>query len=100
MENDDITNNGSYFVPREPIEQVLDRKKERAAALEARKELEKVIDHFNERIEFRDKLSSINIDITKDPALHQKICEVNDLLKLALIEEKGLIEDLLEIHSR
>ncbi len=98
--DDDITNNGSYFVPREPREQIIARQKEQAGALEAQKELEQVIKHFEERIEYRDKLSSINVDITKDPALHQKICEVNDLLKLALIEEKNLIEDLLEIHKR
>ena len=100
MDDDVYVNDGSYFLPREPKEQVIARNKEKAKTLEVVTELEKVIDHFNQRIEFRDKLSSINVDITKDPALHQKICEVNDLLKLALVEEKGLLEELLEVHNR
>lgn len=100
MEDDNLMPNDSFWMAREPKEQVIARNKEKAQTLEAVNELEKVIQHFEERIEYRDSLSSINVSITEDPALHQKICAVNDLLKLALIEEKQLLEELLEVHNR
>lgn len=102
MDDDNLyPGDGTYYgIPREPQEQVNARKKERAKTLEVVNELKKVIDHFEERIEFRDKLSSVNVDITRDAALHQKVCEVNSMLKLALEEEKHLLEELLEVHSR
>lgn len=100
MDDDLYPASGEYFLPREPQEQVVARKKEKAKTLEAVNELQRVIDHFQERIDYRDRLSSINVDITEDPELHQKVCAVNDLLKLALTEEKGLLEELLELYNR
>lgn len=102
MEDDNLMPNdgSSFWMAQEPKEQVVARNKEKAQTLEAVNELEKVIQHFQERIEYRDSLSSINVSITEDPALHQKVCAVNDLLKLALIEEKQLLEELLEVHNR
>lgn len=101
MDTDDVMpNDGEYFLPREPREQVIARKKEQAQVLEAKKVIEQVLSHFEERIMFRDSLESINIDLEKDPALHQKMCEVNEMLKLALVEEKNLLVDLLDTNSR
>ncbi len=102
MEEDNlIPNDGSYFgIPVEPAEQRVARTKEKAKTLEAVNQIEKIIEHFQERIDFRDKLSSINVDVSADPALHQKIFEVHKLLKLALEEEKQLLEELLEVHNR
>ncbi len=102
MEEDNLMPNdvSSFWMAKEPREQVVARNKEKAQTLEAVSELEKVIQHFQERIDFRDRLSSINVSVTEDPELHQKLCAVNDLLKLALIEEKQLLEELLEVHNR
>lgn len=102
MEPDDLMpNDGTWLggVPIEPKEQLIERKKERAKALESKKVIEEILGHFQERIDYRGLLESIKVDITKDAALHQKICEVNDLLKMALEEEKQLLEELLEIHG-
>ena len=97
--DDVLPNDGTYFALREPEEQVIARKKEKAKTLEALAVIKQVIQHFEERIADRDKLSSITVDLEKDPALHQKICAVNELLKLALNEEKDMLEDLLEVHA-
>lgn len=101
MEDDNLLPNdgSSYFLPREPKEQVLDRKKEQAQVLEFLKLAEEMIKHFQERIEFRDKLSSIKVDISKDPALHQKVFEVNSLLKLVLVEEMELLQEKIELYG-
>ena len=100
MEPDNIyPNDTTYFgVPVEPPEQVIARKKERAQTLEAANVIETLWKHFEERIAYRDSLSSIKPDLAKDPVLHQKACEVNTMLKLALVEEKEMLEELLEIH--
>lgn len=101
MELDDVyPNDTTYWMPQEPQSQVVERDKEKAKTLEAVDELRSIVKHFDERIADRDKLSSIKVDITKDATLHQKICEVNDLLKMALIEERDLLKELLEIHNK
>lgn len=100
MEEDNVLpNDGSYFLPREPAEQIIDRKKERAKTLEALSVLNEIIAHFDERIAFRDSLSSITVDISKDPLLFQKVFEVSRLLKQALEEEKSLLEEKIEVHA-
>lgn len=102
MEDDNLLPNDSTFfggVPLEPKEQVIERKKEKAQTLQALDEIKKVIEHFEERIKYRDTLSAIKPDLLKDPILHQKVCEVNYMLKLALMEEKQLLEELLRTHA-
>lgn len=100
LQPDDVMpNDGTYFGLREPVEQVVARRKEKAKTLEALSVIKKVIDHFDQRITARDSLASISVDLTVDPLLHQKICAVNELLKAGLIEEKQMLEELLEIHA-
>lgn len=100
MEDENLyPNDSTYFVPREPKEQVVARKREKAKTLEAKTEIERVIAHFDERIKYRDSLDSINISATTTPELHLRACVLNDMLKMALLEEKRLLEELLEIHT-
>ena len=101
MDDDLMPNDGTYFNPfQEPTEQKIERSKEKAKALEVKNAIENVIAHFEERINYRDTIEALNVNLEEDPALHQKKCEVNEMLKLALIEEKGLLEDLLSTHSK
>lgn len=103
MENDNVYPNDGTFVggvPLEPPEQTIERNKEQAKALEAKTIIEDMITHFDQRIAFRSDLDSIKPDLVKTPEMHQKICEVNSMLKLALAEEKGLLEELLEVHVK
>jgi predicted component of type VI protein secretion system len=102
MQDDDLyPSDGSYFgVPLEPVEQIISRKQEKAETLQAKAEIERVIRHFEERIKYRDSIDAITTDLEREPAMHQKLIEVNKLLKMALIEEKQLLEELLDIHAR
>lgn len=96
-----MPNDSTYFgIPEPDKEQEVERKKEKAKTLESLSVIKEILEHFDERIEFRDKLSSITVNLEQDPLLHQKLCEVNNLLKLALEEEKDLLENLLEAHAR
>jgi hypothetical protein len=100
VENDDLMpNDGTYFVPTEPPSQAIARKKEKAKTLEAKPVIEAVIKHFEERIKYRDSLDSINVSAINSPEMHLRACVTNDMLKLALVEEKQLLEELLDIHG-
>jgi hypothetical protein len=101
VENDDMyQNDGTYFaIPTEPVEQTIARKKEKAKTLEAKTAIENVIKHFEERIKYRDTLDSLNVSAITTPELHLRACVTNDMLRMALIEEKQLLEELLDIHS-
>lgn len=101
MDDDIMPNDGSFFNPfQEPPEQKLARRKEQARALEVKPVIENIIQHFNERIAYRDTIESLAVDLLDDPAMHQKKCEVNELLKLALMEEKQMLEELLETYAK
>lgn len=102
FETDNVMPNdgSSFYFPAEPQEQIISRKKEQAGLLEALKVTELMVQHFEERIAFRDTLGSIKVDVRTDPAMHQKMCEVNELLKLSLEEELGLLKDLLETYAK
>jgi hypothetical protein len=100
QEDDLYPTDSTFFgVPTEPQDQINARKRERGQTLAAAKEIQKVVKHFEERIKFRDTLRAINVDLKQDPALHQKVCEVNYMLQLALEEEKQLLEELLDAHG-
>lgn len=101
MEDDDLyPREGSYFVPREPKDQVIARKKEQAETLEKIDQIKELIEHINKRIDERDKISTIGVDILENPEIHQKRCIVNTELARALREEKKYFEELLAIHTR
>lgn len=103
MDSEDLyPNDGTFMggVPLEPIEQRLERKKERANTLEAAKISQAILDHFEQRITYRDTLDSIKPDLAKSPAMHQKACEVNAMIKLALIEETNLLRELLDMYVK
>lgn len=102
MEDDNLMpNDGTFFggVPLEPLEQILDRKKERAKTLEAKKELEKVIAHLSDRIEATDSIKqALVLAKTHDISRGQAIV-VLDIVRQQLEMEKELIKELLEIHT-
>jgi hypothetical protein len=102
MEDNLLPNDGStYFLAREPQEQIIARKKEQAQILEALKVIDTVISHFDERIASLDSLESIaGVSIETKPADFQKAFLLNREIKQALIEEKGLLQDLVDTHKR
>lgn len=102
MDDDLMPSDNSWRggVPREPMDQITARKKEQAKTLEATSVLEAIITHFEKRIAYRNTLDAIMPDLSRSPELHQKACEVNGMLKLALIEEKQLLEDLISTYKK
>lgn len=103
MNDDDLMpSEGTFFggVPREPVDQVIDRKRERAETLQSEVEIKRVVEHLEERIQERDRISTIGVDITEDPELHHKRCLVNAMIAKELIKEKQLLEGLLQTHIK
>lgn len=101
-EDDLMPGDGTWFggVPQEPLEQRIDRKRERAETLQSKAEIKKVVEHLEERIQERDRISTIGVDITEDPELHHKRCLVNAMIAKELIKEKQLLEGLLQTHIK
>jgi hypothetical protein len=96
-----MPNDGTYFLPREPQEQIIARKKEQAETLEALKVIDQIIAHFQQRIDYLDRLDSITgVTVETDPEKFQRAYMVNRLVKQALLEEKDLLEEKLELHDK
>lgn len=91
--------NGDYFSLREPVEQILERRSEKAKIVQELPLVKKAIAHLETRIKERDSIEAISVDIAEDAELFQKCYEVNRLLKQALIEEKELLEDLVKEYG-
>lgn len=89
-------NQGDYFGISEPEEQKQARSAEESEIVNALPVIQRVIDHFTERIALRDSIKSINVDISENPELHQKTCAVNDMLAEALRDEKRRLEVLVK----
>lgn len=100
MDDDLYPSDSTFWFPKEPKDQAIARKKERAETLKTLDELKKIVHHFDERIKYRDTIEALKVNYKDSPEEHQKKCEVNEMLKLALIEEKRLLEELIDIHAR
>jgi hypothetical protein len=101
MDTDDVMpNDGTYFFPREPKDQVIARKKERAQTLESVNVLKEAVARMSEQIEFFEKNSSIPDDVRLEP---QKFLIMSNSYKLAaetLTSEKEWLEQLIADHTR
>lgn len=94
-------NSGEYFSPfTEPLEQALDRKKEKAKVLEALKLSEEMLKHFDERLEFYDSVSSIDVEIREDPERFMRAWLVNREIVQILEQERNWLEGLVEQYKR
>lgn len=100
MDDNLMPNEGAYYQIREPEDQVLERKHEKAKTLESKKELEKVIKHLDERIAATDSIKQAEglakaKEISIQLALH-----VLSLVNNQLQTERQFLTDLLEVHSK
>lgn len=93
--DDNLYPASSAFLIQEPKERKQARKEEEDQIQAEVPKIEAVIEHFDKRIAARDSLKAISVDISENPELHQKTCAVNELLVVALREEKELLEGLL-----
>jgi hypothetical protein len=94
-----MPNSGEYFSIREPEDQALERKAEKAKLLKDLPLVKEAIAHFEKRIADRDSLDSIKVDLATDPLMYQKVCETNRLVKQALREEKEILEELVDTYK-
>lgn len=100
MGDDLYPNSSEYFLPREPEEQIIDRKKERAQTLESEIILNDLIDHLDKRAEFYNSLTSIPDEVRLDPKEFLIMHNTHTLLAKILVSEKEYIEGLLDISKR
>ena len=96
MEDDDLMpNNSTYFnFGREPKEQIIERKKERAKTLEKQDILKEILNHLDKRIAFYTSVDSITNDVLDDPDKFMHQYSANLLTRDNLMSEKEWILSL------
>ena len=96
METDYPGGDSSYYLPTEPKEQEIERKKERAKTLQDEKVLKKLVKLFEERIEFYSRIDSIDVDINTDTQKFFIAFQVAAATRQNLIVELERIKSLLD----
>lgn len=97
MEIDDVMpNDGSYFLPREPIDQQISRKKDLAKTLESQAVLKMVAERFKDEIEFYSSVDSISDQAKLDPQKFLIQHNANEIVRDVLANQKEYIESLLD----
>lgn len=100
MDDNLYPNNGEYFLPREPKDQVLDRKAEASKVKPAIKMSEDIIERWKERIAFYDTIDSISVDLRTDEAKFMRAWLLNREIKAILQSEMEWLEDLVSVYKR
>lgn len=98
--NDDVyPNDGSYYLPREPKDQRIGRKKEQAKALEKQDILSELIQRLDNRISFYASVDSIPADVKADPEAFLIMHNANEQTRNNLSDEREYIVSLLDTHA-
>lgn len=101
MDSDNVyPNNGEYFIPREPQEMRVERQKEKAKVLEAKKLSEEILDRYDDRIAFYDSVDSIDASIRSNEEKFLRAWVVNREVKSILQAERDWLEGLIEPYKR
>lgn len=101
MEEDSLyPNDSSYFLPREPSDQIIERKKEKAQTLESLNELKSIANRLQERIDFYEKNSSIPDDVRTDPQQFLILHNTYTLVAENLKSEKEFIDGLITSYLK
>ncbi len=99
MDEDLMPNDGTFFFPREPKDQVLARKAEKAKTLEVLPILKELLKQFERDIEFYGSIDSIPPEVKTDPGKFLIVHNANELTRNALMAKKEYIESLLDTHA-
>lgn len=99
MENDDVMPNDGYFVPREPKDQQIGRKKERAQTLEALPVLQDLVTRMIARINFYGSVDSIPTEVKLDAQKFLLMHNSNEMTRNNLRSELEWMQALLEEHA-
>lgn len=100
IEPDDMyPSDGSFFFAKEPVEQELARKKEKAHTLEALPILEELLAQLDKDIAFYGSVDSIPAEAKADPTKFLIVHNSNQLVRDRLREKKEYVEGLLQSHA-
>lgn len=99
QEDDVYPNDGTYFMPREPEDQDIARKQEKAKTLQGLSVLKEVVARLEARIEFFHSLDAIPAQEKTNPERFMTRHNANEMARNSLIEEKEFIEGLLDVHA-
>ena len=101
MDEDNLyPNDSSYFLPREPQDQTIARKKERAQTLEAMDVLQDHIERIEERIAFYEKNSSIPDEVRANPKEFLIMSNAHMLTVRLLNSERDYLKGLIDDHKK
>lgn len=100
MDDDLYPNDGSYFLPREPKEQKIARRKEQAQTLESISVLEDLVKSLDAKIDFYENITSIPDEVRLNPSEFLIMHNTHTLMAKNLRAEKENIEELISIHKR
>lgn len=102
MQPDDMyPNDGTYFDPfSEPLDQKIERKKERAQTLEAMNILKQHIERLDERIDFYEKNSSIPDEVRAEPEKFLIMSNSHMLAAKNLTSERDYLQGLIDSYKR
>ena len=101
MEPEDLyPNDSSYFLPTEPQDQVIARRKEKASTLEAINVLKEVVQRLEDRIAFYASVDSIPAAVKAKPQQFLIVFNANQLTRDNLRSEKEYIEQLIADHAK
>lgn len=101
LQPDDVMpNDGTYFAPREPASQAVDRKKEKAHTLEALPILKDLLNRLQERVDFYGSVDSIPDEVKTNPEEFLRVHNANELVRSNLRAEIEWINGLLEEHAK
>lgn len=87
----------NYF--EEPVEQIQERNEEKAMVKSGLALLEKMIAHFDERIEFYQSNLSIKSDVETNPEVHLRTVIANRIVAANLTEEREYLDSLKRAHD-
>lgn len=97
MDEDNVMpNDSTYFMPREPVDQMIERKKERAKTLEVKGVISELIERFDEQIRHLNSVDSMPDDVKKDPTKFMNLHNSHELSIDYLRSEKSYLESLLD----
>ena len=98
MEEDDVLpNDGTYFFPREPRDQSIARKKERAQTLADLNILKEIVEHLDLRVAFYSSIDAIPVEVKTDPTKFMNMTISNQMTRDNLRAEKEYIESIIEL---
>lgn len=97
--DDDVYPNDSYYIPREPKEQRLERKRESAKVLEMLDFLKEHIERLDKRIKFYESVHSIPNEVKADPEAFLIMHNANEQTALSLKSERDWLASFIPANK-